>query len=264
MTETRPASVLLERRDAVAIITLNRPHAINAFDTEVRTCIPQFLEALELDPQIRAIVLTGAGPRGFCAGADIKEGRTLGTPVEERQRLTPSTWIEALDRVSKPVIAAIHGVCLGGGLELALACDIRVAASDARLGLPETALGLIPGGGGTQRLPRLIGQARALDMLLSGEPISAAEAFRIGLVTRLADTQQAALDEAVRLATLIASRPPTAVAYCKEATLAGGETSLTAGLRIEKALFAILTGTEDRIEAAAAFREKRAPRFSGH
>lgn len=256
-------ALLLERNGAVALIRFNRPEAMNAFNDEVRTGLPKLLAELDGDADVRAIVITGAGDKAFCAGADIKEGRARLSPVGERAKLMPASWIEALDRVAKPLIAAIHGICLGGGLEIAMACDIRVAARNARLGLTETTLGLIPGGGGTQRLPRLIGLSRALDMLLTGERIDATEAYRIGLVTRLAGTPDEALDEAMRLATLIASRPPAAIAYCKEAAIAGVATDLATGLRIEKSLFALLTGTADRAEAASAFAEKRPPRFTG-
>nr|WP_047165536.1 enoyl-CoA hydratase-related protein [Sphingomonas sp. Y57] len=256
-------SLIFEREGAVALVQLNRPEAMNAFNDEIRQAFPKLLAELDADPEVRAIVITGAGDRAFCAGADIKEARTRLSPVGERGKLMPTTWIESLDRVAKPVIAAIHGICLGGGLEIAMACDIRIAAANAKLGLTETMLGLIPGGGGTQRLPRLIGMSRALDMLLTAEKIDAAEAFRIGLVTRLAGTREEMLAEAMRIATLIASRPPAAIAYCKEAAIAAATNDLATGLRIEKSLFALLTGTADRAEAASAFAEKRPPRFTG-
>lgn len=255
--------ILCARRGAVALVTFNRPERINAFNEDVRRGFPSLLADLEADGEVRAIVLAGAGERGFCAGADVKEERVAGTPIAERRRLTPASWIEVLDRVSKPVIAAIHGICFGGGMELALACDIRMAARDARFGLTETKLGLIPGGGGTQRLPRLIGMGPALDLLLTAETIEAAEAHRLGIVTRLADDREAVLALALELAATIASRPPAAIAFAKEAALGGAHLDLASGLRLEKALFALLMGTADRHEAAAAFREKRLPRFSG-
>ncbi len=257
------AVLLVERRRGVVLVQINRPEALNAFNNAVREEFPQLLAALDADPEVRAVVITGAGDRAFCAGADIKEGRQRLTAVGERRKLMPTSWIEALDRFTKPAIAAIHGICLGGGLEIAMACDIRVAAANARIGLTETKLGLIPGGGGTQRLPRLVGLSRALDMLLTAEPIDGAEAHRIGLVTRLVDTRDDAVAEAMRLAEVIASRPPTAIAYCKEAALASTRTDLPTGLAIEKSLFALLTDTADRAEAAQAFAEKRSARFSG-
>lgn len=256
-------AILCERRGAAALVTLNRPQAINAITMEIRTRLPAILRELDEDASIAAIVLCGAGERGFCAGADIKEPRPTPTPIGERKRLSPASWIESLDTVAKPVIAAVHGVCMGAGLEIALACDIRVAAADARLGLPETALGLIPGGGGTQRLARLIGTGRALDLILTGEALNAQRAFDVGLVTRLAPTREDAIAEAVRLADVIAERAPLATAYAKEAVLAGAALPLKEGLRLEKSLFALLISTSDRHEAAAAFREKRKPKFQG-
>ena len=263
MTPASDSTVAIERREAVGLITLNRPEVINAVNNRIRAELPAAFRELDEDPSIRCLVLTGAGERGFCAGADIKESRTAGSSVEERRRLIPATWIEALDRIAKPVIAAIHGICLGGGLELALACDMRMAARGARFGLPETALGLIPGGGGTQRLPRLLGLGRALDLLLSGEQIDAEEAYRIGLVTRLSASPDGVLADALRLGDSIASRPPLAVAYVKEAARAGLDMNFTSGLSLEKSLFALLTSTADHAEAVAAFREKRPPHFQG-
>lgn len=256
-------TVLLEARGRVAIVTLNRPAQINAFDDSVRKGLPAILKQVEADPAFSVVVLCGAGDRGFCAGADIKEKRVIGTSVAERRRLMPTTWIESIDAVTKPMIAVLHGICLGGGAEIALACDLRVAARNLRFGLPETALGLIPGGGGTQRLPRLIGMGPALDLLLTGESVDAVRAHQLGLVTRVAESADEALTEALRIAEVIAARPPTATAYCKEAARAGSEMSLQNGLRLEKSLFALLMATEDRSEAAAAFREKRPPRFTG-
>jgi enoyl-CoA hydratase/carnithine racemase len=176
--------------------------------------------------------------------------------------MTPG-WIEILDRVRKPVIAAIHGYCLGGGLEISMACDIRVAAPNAVFGLPETGLGLIPGGGGTQRLPRIVGLGRALDLLLTGDRIDAAEALRIGLVSRLAVSNEGLIDEVQALAERIAAKPANATAYAKEAARDGLELDLRAGLKLEKDLFVLLMSTGDRKEAAAAFKEKRPPVFTG-
>ncbi len=256
-------TLLVERREKTAIVTLNRPDVINAFDDSIRLGLPKLLRELDADLAVTAIVIAGAGERGFCVGADIKEQRAIGSPAQELKRLQEFAWIESLDSVGKPVIAAIHGFCLGGGTELALACDIRVAAQDAWLGLPETALGLIPGGGGTQRLPRLVGLSRALDLLLTGDRISADDAYRIGLVTRVKPTREDALAEALRLAEHIGRRPQLATAYAKKAAKSGLELDLAAGLALEKTLFALLTSTEDRVEAAAAFREKRPPNFTG-
>jgi enoyl-CoA hydratase/carnithine racemase len=254
---------LMTLREKVAQVTLNRPEVGNAFNDAVRQGLPDLLEQLDRDPQCAVIVLHGAGERGFCVGADIKESRLIGTSVQERRRLLDNAWIDRVARISKPVIGALHGYCLGGGLELALACDIRMAARGTVFGLPETGLGLIPGGGGTQRLPRLVGLGRALDMMLSGDRVDAEQALAMGLVSRLCDDPNGLLTQAQALANRIAARPPTATAYAKEAAKSGMEMELLAGLTLEKTLFSLLMATEDRAEAALAFKEKRAPRFTG-
>ena len=242
--------------DGIGWITLNRPSSINAINDAIRSGVPAALEAMDRDDAIRVIVIQGSGPRGFCAGADIKESKPLEGPVAARHRLTKSPWIESLDRVTKPVIASIHGYCFGGGLEIALACDLRIASPDALFALPETGLGLIPGGGGTQRLPRLIGLARALDMLITGDRVDAAEAYRVGLVTRLAADRNSLEREAGELAQRIAARPATATRFVKEAAKAGIDLDLKAGFRVERDLFALLLSTEERLAAAAAFKNK--------
>lgn len=255
-------TVQIERVNRVGWIVLNRPGQINAINPALRLEVTQALEQLDSDPEIGAIVIRGAGERGFCAGADIKAQSDATSLPTLRAGMTPG-WIEVLDRVRKPVIAAIHGFCLGGGLEIAMACDMRIAAPSAVFGLPETGLGLIPGGGGTQRLPRIIGLGRALDLLLTGERIDAAEAHRIGLVSRLATASDHLIDEVQVLAERIAAKPASALAYVKEAARDGLEMDLRAGLKLEKDLFVLLMSTEDRREAAAAFKEKRQPVFTG-
>jgi enoyl-CoA hydratase/carnithine racemase len=260
--EKEPA-VRAERVGAVGWVVLNRPGQINAINDQVRQGVPAALAAFDADPEVRVIVIRGEGPRGFCAGADIKERRGAETSVQVRRRMERSRWIEALDRVEKPVIAAIHGFCMGGGLELALACDIRFASPDAVLALPETGLGLIPGGGGTQRLPRVVGPGRALDILLTGSRWSAGEAQAIGLVTRIASSTETLITEVQALGEQIAAKPPVATVYAKQAARAAVEVDLKRGLDLELDLFALLAPMHDVKEAALAFREKRAPRFSG-
>jgi enoyl-CoA hydratase/carnithine racemase len=255
-------SVELERRAGVAWITLNRPAAVNAINDAIRGSLPALLQELGADSDTRVIVVKGAGERGFCAGADLKERPADDNPLAAAVLGARSSWIEAFDRVSKPVIAAIHGFCLGGGLEIALACDLRVASSDAVFGLPETGLGLIPGGGGTQRLPRLIGLGRALDLLVTGDRIDAAEAYRIGLITRLSADRAALAVEVTALAERIAARPPLATTFVKEAATVGIQLDLPAGLRLERALFTMLLSSDERREARVAFQEKRPPNFS--
>lgn len=255
-------TVQIERVNRVGWIVLNRPGQINAINPALRLEVTQALEQLDSDPEMGVIVIRGAGERGFCAGADIKAQSDATSLPTLRAGMTPG-WIEALDRVRKPVIGAIHGFCLGGGLEIAMACDMRIAAPNAVFGLPETSLGLIPGGGGTQRLPRIVGLGRALDLLLTGERIDAAEAHRIGLVSRLATASDHLIDEVQVLAERIAAKPASALAYVKEAARDGLEMDLRAGLKLEKDLFVLLMSTDDRREAAAAFKEKRQPVFTG-
>lgn len=255
-------TVQIERINGVGWIILNRPGQINAINQALREETRRALEALDNDPQVGAIVIRGMGGRGFCAGADIKSQADSSSLPAVRNGLTPG-WIEAFDKVRKPVIAAIHGFCLGGGLEIAMACDIRIAAPSAVFGLPETGLGLIPGGGGTQRLPRIIGLGRALDYLLTGDRFDAVEAHRIGLVSRLTASDESLIDEVQAIADRIASKPAAASAYVKEAARDGLELHLAAGLKLEKDLFVLLMSTDDRKEAAAAFKEKRPPVFTG-
>ncbi|OGA97617.1 MAG: enoyl-CoA hydratase [Burkholderiales bacterium RIFCSPHIGHO2_12_FULL_69_20] len=256
-------TVRIERDGAIGWIVLNRPEQINAINDQIRRGVPAALAELERDAAIRVIVLRGEGPRGFCAGADIKERRGAETSVQVRRRMQGARWIEALDRCEKPVIAAIHGYCMGGGMELALACDIRFLAPGAVLALPETGLGLIPGGGGTQRLPRIVGPGRALDWLLTGERINAAQALATGLATRVASSDERLIDEVTALARGIAAKPPTATLFAKQAARASTEIELQRGLDLELDLFALLVPMQDVKEAALAFREKRAPQFTG-
>ena len=257
------AAVRIERDGPIGWVVLNRPDQINAINDGIRRGVPSALAELDVDPAIRVIVIRGEGPRGFCAGADIKERRGTENSLQVRRRMEGARWIEAVDRVAKPVVAAIHGYCMGGGLELALACDLRFASPDAVLALPETGLGLIPGGGGTQRLPRLVGPGRALDILLTGKRLDADEARAIGLVTRVASSADALLAEVRQLALLIAAKPPQATAFAKQAANAAGSLDLKSGLDHELDLFALLATMHDVQEAATAFREKRAPRFTG-
>lgn len=257
------SAVRVEHEGAIGWIVLNRPAQINAINDDIRSGVPAALAELDADPAIRVIVIRGEGSRGFCAGADIKERRGAESSLQVRQRMQGARWIESLDRTAKPVIAALHGYCMGGGMELALACDIRFASPDVVLALPETGLGLIPGGGGTQRLPRLVGPGRALDILLTGSRMGAEEARAIGLVTRVAETPASLLGEVRALAGQIAAKPPVATAFVKQAARAASTHGLQDGLDVELNLFALLVPMQDVKEAALAFQEKRAPRFSG-
>jgi len=256
-------SVRIERGASVGWVVLTRPGQINAINDSTRQGVPQALQLLDNDPQVRVIVIRGEGERGFCAGADIKERRGEETSLQVRQRMERSRWIESLDGIAKPVIAAIQGYCMGGGLEFALACDIRFAAPNAIFALPETGLGLIPGGGGTQRLSRVVAPGRALDMLLTGDRMNADQALQIGLVSRLAADNATLVEEVRVFAERIASKPPAASAFVKQAARAALELDLKSGLNLELDLFALLAPTKDVREAAQAFSERREPRFIG-
>src|SRR6185436_7961070 len=208
-------AVLYEKSGAVAWITLNRPDAMNALNIEIREGLPKALRQADADPEVRVIVLRGAGPKAFCAGADIKEFSAVDSAPAYRQSRIDN-WPRAFDDVKKPLVASIHGFCLGGGFEIALACDIRIAAKDAKFAFPETGLGIIPGAAGTQRASRIAGLGAALDLVLTGERIDAERAYALKLVTRVCE--RAALEEETKkLADAIASRAPLASVFAKEA-----------------------------------------------
>jgi enoyl-CoA hydratase/carnithine racemase len=254
-------TLLVAWRHHVAYVTLNRPAALNALNTSLRRDLRQVFTDLQADPDVRVVVITGAG-RAFCAGADIKEWREPASVVEDRARRLQLNFWEVMSRCTHPIIAAINGYALGGGCELAMCCDIRLASEQAQLGLTEVTLGIIPGGGGTQRLPRFVGRGKALELILTGKRIDAYEALRLGLVEQVIphDRLGAAVDE---LAQTIVARAPLAVKYAKEAIVRGLELPLGEGLKVEAELYTLLQTTEDRMEGARAFKEKRSPRFKG-
>jgi enoyl-CoA hydratase/carnithine racemase len=254
--------VLYEVEDHVATLTLNRPEVRNAMNTALREAMYAHLTALASDDDVRVIVVTGAGDRAFSAGADIREFVEPLTPTRFREQRQRMDFRQIMERCPQPIIAAIRGVALGGGLELALACDIRIAGDDALLGLTEVNLAIIPGGGGTQRLPRLLGRGKALEMILTGARIGAAEALALGLVERVVPAADV-LAAARTLGRELAAKAPLAVRYAKEAVVKGLEMSLVDGLRLEGDLSALLRTTEDRLEGARAFLEKRAPDWKG-
>ena len=262
MTDKPASAVLTERNGPVAWIMLNRPQAMNAINDEMRAQLPGALRAADADPDVRVIVIHGAGERAFCAGADVKGFATAPSPAAFRQARLRGHWVDAFDGAKKPLIAAIHGYCLGGGLEMALACDIRIAADDASFALPEVSRGTLPGAGGTQRLSRVIGLGRALDMLLSAERIDAAQALNFGLITRLV-ARDALAEQTQKLAEIIAGHAPLAVMFAKDAMRKGAAPGFDSGMLREADLLALLLGTEDRREAGRAFREKRKPQFKG-
>jgi len=254
--------LLVEIADYVALLTLNRPGVMNALDRTLAEALTATLPRLDRDPAVRVAILTGAGERAFCAGADLKERATM-SPDEvlaQRQRLIDAT--AAVLRFEKPLIAAINGFALGGGLELAMACDFAYAAEGARFGLPETTLAIIPGDGGTQLLPRLVGQAKARELIFSGEVIDAAEAARLNLVSRVLPPD-ALLPAARATAARIANNGPIAVRQAKRALNMARETGFWAGFAFEQEAYQATIPTEDRTEALRAFAEKRPPRYQG-
>ncbi|HXH06214.1 MAG TPA: enoyl-CoA hydratase-related protein [Vicinamibacterales bacterium] len=254
--------LLLERDGPVAILTINRPEKRNALNAQVVDELRRAVLELRHDDAVRAVVLTGAGDKAFVAGADIGELATE-TPVGGRDRaLRGQHVLDLIERLGKPVIAAINGVALGGGCELAMACTLRLAADTARLGQPEINLGLMPGYAGTQRLARLVGKGRALELLLTGEPISAEEAWRIGLVNRVVPAA-ALRAEALRLAHELAGKAPVAMRFILDAVHRGLDLPLADAQALEATLFGLVATTEDMREGTRAFLEKRRAVFTG-
>jgi enoyl-CoA hydratase len=254
-------TLLLERRGAVALLTINRPDKLNALNIKTRQEGAQALEELQADDAVRVVVITGAGDKSFIAGADIAEfeGRTA---LTQRDVMTGRSLFTAFDAFTKPVIAMINGFCLGGGCELAMACDLRIASEKARFGQPEINLGIIPGGGGTQRLTHLVGESKAMELILTGDMIDAQTAERIGLVNRV--VPHAELEaETMKLAEKIAEKSPIALRMAKEAVKTAARSTLDEGLRREIDLFALCFSSEDKDEGVRAFLEKRKADFKG-
>ncbi len=254
-------TVLLEREDRVAFLTINRPDKLNALNQQVQDDTFEVLAQIENDDRIGVVVVTGAGEKAFVAGADIKEfeGRS---PMDERQAMRfPRIW-DVFGSFPKPVIAMINGFCLGGGCELALSCDIRIASAKAKFGQPEINLGLIPGGGATQRLPRLVGLGQAMKIILTGEMIDAGEAQRIGLVDEVVPPDQLRATT-LELAAKIAAKSPVALRLAKDALRAAERMPLAEGILYERDLFCMGFSTEDKEEGVAAFLGKRQAQWKG-
>jgi enoyl-CoA hydratase len=259
--QTGDAPVLVERHpdQRTALVRLNRPEQLNALNAAAMDALCGALEELDRDDAVRAIVVTGS-QRAFAAGADIGEMADA-TPVEMLRSNRIGQW-DRVRKIGKPVIAAVNGWCLGGGCELAMALDLIIAGEGAKFGQPEINLGVIPGAGGTQRLTRAIGKARAMEMILTGEPMAAAEARDRGLVARVVP-DELVVEDALSLAAQIATRSPVALRLAKEAVNAAYETDLTHGLAHERRLFYLLFASDDQKEGMAAFMEKRTPDFTG-
>jgi E-phenylitaconyl-CoA hydratase len=251
--------------DAIATLVLDRPEALNALDPETQVELFDALQRVKVDPEVRAIVISGAGEKAFCVGADLK--KTM-PPSESHAQLSfgggpkDKRWIDAID-MDKPIICAVNGLALGGGLELALACDIRVAVDTARFGLPEVRVGSIPGAGGTARLPRTVGMSDAMLMLLTGDQVDAAEALRIGLVSRVVPRGRL-MEEARSIAGRIAANAPLSVSAVKGLVRRGVSMTLADAITEERMTWGLLRDTKDRIEGRVAFAEKRKPVYRGH
>jgi enoyl-CoA hydratase len=255
-------TLLLERDGASAIVTINRPTVLNALNAQTLDELRRAVLELKQDAGVRVVILTGAGEKSFVAGADIKE-LARQTPTGGREHALAGQHVfDLIENMGKPAIAAINGYALGGGCELAMACTLRIAADTARLGQPEISLGLIPGYAGTQRLPRLVGKGRAMEMMLTGAPIAADEALRIGLVNRVVPAAEL-MTEAKKLAAQLAAGAPIAMRYIINAINKGIEMPFAEACQYEATLFGLVASTEDMREGTAAFLEKRKPAFKG-
>jgi enoyl-CoA hydratase/carnithine racemase len=255
-------NLLYEKKDGLARITLNRPKVLNALNRETLIELTTVFEDAREDSAVLGVILTGSGYRAFIAGADISELALLSAVEAEQMARHGQAVCSLIENLGKPVIAAVNGFALGSGCEVAMACSIRLAAEGAKFGLPEVKFGIIPGCGGTQRLPRLVGKGFALQLILSGEIITAQEAYRIGLVNEVVPTEHL-IPRAEAILKRISGNAPLAIRFSIEAVNKGLETKQTEGLALESSFFAICAATQDKEEGAAAFLEKRAPKFQG-
>jgi len=251
-----------EQKGNLAFVTLNRPGAMNAFNYDMLVELGQITESIRINPDIRAIIFTGSGDRAFSVGADLKERKTLTDLQVKRNLYKIGEVFSAIENLPQPTIAMMNGFAFGGGMELALACDFRIAADTALMGLTETGLAIIPGAGGTQRLPRLIGEAKALELILTARRMSAAEALSYGVLTKIA-TPENLVQETADFADSILANGPIALQQAKFAIKHGMNVDLQTGLAIERKAYEVTIPTEDRIEALNAFSEKRKPVFKG-
>ncbi|QTA87674.1 enoyl-CoA hydratase-related protein [Desulfonema magnum] len=254
--------LLVEEQDSVVTLTLNRPEVMNSFNFALLHALRDQIESLRFRTDVRVIIVTGAGEKAFCSGADLKERRTL-TPIQVKEYIfTIRNLFTSIEQLNKPVIAAVNGAAFGGGTELSLASDIRIASMNATMGLTETRLAIIPGAGGTQRMPRLIGKGKAKELMFTGRRVGAEEALRINLVNQICE-QKDLLDECRKMAAMICETGPVAIEQVKYAINYGLETDLHTGLAIESNAYWVTIPTEDRLEGLAAFREKRRPVYKG-
>jgi len=255
-------TVLLKVEGGVCTITLNRPQAMNSLSLAMLAELGATLDQAAFDPELRCVIITGAGDRAFCAGADLKERATMNEVEVRRTVATIRRTMDAIENLPVPTIAAVNGAALGGGTEMALACDLRVVADSAKMGLTETSLAIIPGAGGTQRLPRIVGRAKAKELIFTAARVDGAEALSIGLANRVCSLESL-MGEAESLAAQIAKNGPLALRAAKRAINKGMEMDLAGGLAMEAACYDTIIPTEDRLEGLAAFREKRPPQYKG-
>ncbi|MGD0398276.1 MAG: enoyl-CoA hydratase-related protein [Syntrophobacteraceae bacterium] len=253
--------VLEDRSGQTRILTLNRPEVMNSFNFALLRELGEKVELFQWDPEVRVIIITGAG-KAFCAGADLKERATMPEDQVRKFIFTLRSLFTFIELMNKPVIAAVNGIALGGGTELALACDIRIASESATMGLTETRLAIIPGGGGTQRLPRIVGRGKAKELIFTGRRVDAKEALEIGLVNKVAPAGKL-IDECLEMAAMICEAGPIAITQAKYAVNYGCEVDLHSGLAIESNAYWVTIPTEDRMEGLTAFREKRKPVYKG-
>ncbi|MFK9094697.1 enoyl-CoA hydratase-related protein [Bacillus salipaludis] len=254
--------IILEVNNHTAVVTINRAEALNAFNYETLLELQAKIEEIRIDPKVRAVIFIGAGGKSFSVGADLKERKNLTDEQVKRNLFKINEVFNAIDTLPQPTIAAINGFAFGGGMELALACDFRIAVKEAVMGLTETGLAIIPGAGGTQRLPRLIGQAKALELILTARRLTADESYHFGLLTRVVDRNDL-LNECLGFCSQLLANGPVALQQAKFAIKNGMNTDLHTGLQIERKAYEVTLPTEDRIEALQAFAEKRKPVFKG-
>ncbi|NQD66318.1 enoyl-CoA hydratase [Bacillus haikouensis] len=255
-------SILLEQKGHTALITINRPEAMNAFNYDTLNELQQVVESLRINPDIRVVIFTGTGRKAFSVGADLKERKTLTEAQVLRNVYKIGEVFQSVATLPQPTIAAMNGYAFGGGMELALACDFRLAVAGTSMGLTETSLAIIPGAGGTQRLPRLIGESKALELILTAKRLTSEEAHEIGLVTRIVSKDNF-LEEVYSFVEPMLSNGPVALQQAKYAVKNGMNVDLQTGLQIERKAYEITIPTEDRVEALLAFSEKRKPEFKG-
>ena len=256
------AVLVSSRQDGIVVITLNRPNAANALSTNMLEELKDVIETCKFDTSVRCLIITGAGEKAFCAGADLKERAGMDAQMVRKTVALIRECVNSLETLPQPVIAAVNGAAFGGGTELALACDIRVASENAKFGLTETSLGIIPGAGGTQRLPRLVGKGRAKELIFTARRIEAGEAKEIGLVEYVVNPESL-IEKTLELAGQIVRNGPIAVRQAKFAIEKGYDVDLTTGLAIEQNAYEVTIPTKDRLEGLQAFKEKRTPVYKG-